>query len=324
MNFHLSKPLFIIIITLILSMFLTFTHRTSANDLNAFNDSKIGVLVLAHGAGPKWNNAIKEAVANVQGRFKKEIVFGMGEYDSIQQGINNLEKSMVKAIIVIPLFISSHSEMYRNIEYLLGLREEPDVLFWILMGGEETGDESGNGHDGHTDYKMDITTQVKFSVPYSMASAINYDISITKILEERIKELKISDYSKTSIFLLAHGPITEDDNKMWMLHLNIYPSSLSDEFPGANFFALTFRDDAPSFIRNKAIEKIREAIQKEKKTGKNVLVNPYLLAPGGREEELKKILENCGCTFYPKTLLPHKNISLWIEGQILGAKERLQ
>ena len=127
MNTWLSKPIFII--ALISSIFIACPDNGSAGDLNSFKDSEIGVLVLAHGAGPEWNKTIKEAIANVQGRFKKEIVFGMGDYDSMQNGINRLEKSEVKAIIVIPLFISSHSEMYRNIEYLLGKRDEPDVLF---------------------------------------------------------------------------------------------------------------------------------------------------------------------------------------------------
>ena len=191
------------------------------------------------------------------------------------------------------------------------------------MGGGETEAESGNEHDSHTGYKMDITTQVKFSVPYSVASPINYDDFIAEILAERIEELKISNYSGKSIFLLWHGPITEGDNKMWMLDLNLYAAFLSAQFRGADFFAFTFRDDAPSFIRDKAIKQIQKAILEEKNAGKDVLVIPYLLAPGGREEELKKILENCGCTFYPQTLLPHQNISLWIEKQIQKAKERL-
>ena len=191
------------------------------------------------------------------------------------------------------------------------------------MGGGETEAESGNEHDSHTGYKMDITTQVKFSVPYSVASPINYDDFIAEILAERIEELKISNYSGKSIFLLGHGPITEGDNKMWMLDLNLYAAFLSAQFRGADFFAFTFKDDAPSFIRDKAIKQIREAILEEKNAGKDVLVIPYLLAPGGREEELKKILENCGCIFYPKTLLPHQNISLWMEKQIRTEKELL-
>lgn len=127
MNTWLSKPL--LIIALISSIFLTLPAVSSANNSNNLNDSEIGVLILAHGAEKEWNKAIKEAVADIRGGFKKEIAFGMGDYDSIQNGINRLEKSGIKAIIIIPLFVSSSSEMYRNIEYLLGKRDEPDVLF---------------------------------------------------------------------------------------------------------------------------------------------------------------------------------------------------
>ncbi len=271
------------------------------------DDAEIGILVLAHGASPEWNKTIEKAVADVRGGYKKIVVFGMGDSTSIQTGIDALEKSGVKAIVVIPLFLSSHSEMYRNMEYVLGIREEPDVLFWILMsGGEE---------NGHTEHGADILERAKFSVPNAVAGAINYHPLIEAILAARNGEA-LGNKKDASIFLLAHGPISAEDNFAWLRDLNIYAAGLSGKFPGIRFFVRTFRDDAPSFIKDRAIRQIKETMEREKEVGRAVIVVPYLLAPGGREEEIKKIAGDCGCTVYLKTLLPHENISRWISEQI--------
>lgn len=295
-------------------LFALLISRASAGEIE---NSKIGVLILAHGAGPEWNEAIKDAVSKVNGSFRKIIVFGMGDAASIQSGIDSLEKFGVKAIVVVPLFVSSHSEMYRNLEYILGFREEPDVLFWMLMTGGDNGEEGE-----HAVHRTDHTKQVKFSVPYTLAPAINYHPLIAAILEERVREY--GEIRKgTSVFLVAHGPVSEDDNMMWLLDLNLYAVFLSGKFAGADFFTYTFRDDAPRFIRDRVIEKIREAVRGERNSGKEVVIVPYLLAPGGRESELRKILENCSCRILLKTLLPHANISSWIEEKIQEGKKNL-
>lgn len=283
----------------------------------ATEDTDIGVLVLAHGASPEWNRAVLEAVNNIRGNFKKEIVFGMGDASAIQRGIENLERLEVKSIVIIPLFVSSASEMYRNIEYTLGLRNEPDVLFWLLMTKDS---RMGDNHSGHN---IDIAAQVKFSVPYAAAPAINYHRLIASILEERLR--KTGAVGKdTGIFLVAHGPISEDDNKAWLRDLNLYADFLARKFRKARFFVHTFRDDAPLFIRDRAIEKIQSALRQNIASGKKVIVLPYLLAPGGRELEIQKIFGDCLCVIHSEPLLPHKNISLWIEKQVRSSLKRLR
>jgi len=118
-----------------------------------------GILVLAHGGDGKWNRYIEDAVIGVKGNFKKEIAFGMGDAVTIQREIDKLESAGIKKIVVIPLFLSSHSEMYRQVEYIFGLRDEPDILFWILMGDWQ---ESRAGHGAGSN----MLERVKFKVPY--------------------------------------------------------------------------------------------------------------------------------------------------------------
>lgn len=276
-----------------------------------------GVLVLAHGGGPEWDKAVTEAVMEARGGFPREIVFGMGDAEKIQTAINKFEKSGIKAIVVVPLFLSSSSELYRQLEYVLRLRDEPDALFTILM--KEKIKEGG--HHAKTEPASTVK-QVRFSVPFVLTKAINYDPLIASILAERIGELNLVP-SYLSVFLVAHGPVSGEDNKDWMISLRLYARNLSKQIKGVSVLTHTIRDDAPSFIKEMAQEIIIKNIREEKGKGREVAVIPFLLAPGGREEEIKRIFSECECRILAKTLLPHPNISLWIEQQIQTGKKKL-
>lgn len=276
------------------------------------SESETGVLVLAHGAGKEWNEAVLRAVDEVSGNYQKEVAFGMGDAGTIQPKINALQSRGIKRIVVVPLFLSSSSEMYRHIEYVLGLRKEPDALFLVLM---ENAPEHTHGH------MLDLTAQVKFSVPYRMATAINYEQLIAAILEERIRSIRF-DPARTSFFLLAHGPVSEEDNRGWFFLLSRYIEFLEKRFSHTKFLAFTFRDDAPAFIKKRAIHEIRNAAMYENAQRREVIALPFLLAPGGREMELEKILNNCRCRVHRQTLLPHRNISRLIERKVQSALSR--
>lgn len=276
---------------------------------DGLKESEIGVLLLAHGSGNEWNQNVKKALAEAQGQFKREVVFGMGEVRSIQYGIEKLETAKAKAIVVVPLFISSHSEMYRQIEYVLWIRNEPDVLFWLLM--EDMASGHGGGHQTH-ESKPDFLEQARFSVPHAVTSPINYDPLIAEIIVQNLNK----PGRKGSIFLLAHGPISEEDNKKWLQDLEKYSRYFSLKFPESSFFGLTFRDDAPEPIRNMAIRKIKDAVKRETSLGRKIIIAPFLLSRGGREMEIRKILAECECEIIPHTILPHPNVSVWIERQV--------
>jgi sirohydrochlorin ferrochelatase len=94
---------------------------------------EVGILVLAHGGSERWNQTVKRSVSFLEERFELEVVFTMGEPELIEEGINSLEKKGIKEIVVVPLYISSHSPIMRQIRYLLGFSEEfPErpIVMW--------------------------------------------------------------------------------------------------------------------------------------------------------------------------------------------------
>lgn len=306
---------FVIIMALMLSGCVYFRgpyihfHKTTPRE-TAVSESETGVILLAHGSGKEWNAAVADAFAKTGGAYKKELVFGMGSARDIQKSIDRLEASGARAIVVVPLFLSSHSEMYRHLEYILGLREEPDVLFMLLMGRHATANSDGHSGHGSSDAMLD---RVRFSVPYRMASPVNYDSVIAEILTDRLRGI----VAGSSVFLISHGPITAEDDLEWHRDLLQYVQYLSRAFPGSRFFGMTFRDDAPPFIRDNAVRKIQDAMRREIILGRRVVVFPFLLASGGRESEVGTIMRDCGeCVMIPLTLLPHPAMARYIAEKI--------
>src|SRR3989344_433427 len=127
---------------------------------------------------------------------------------------------------------------------------------------------------------------------------------------------------KTSVFLIAHGPVTENDTGAWLEDLSLYIRSLAQQHPSYSFFALTMRDDAPNFIKDSADKKIASAVRQEINGGKRVVVLPFLLSSGGREHEIRRILSGMEFTL-SSPLMPHSEILKWLSEQIDAGHRQL-
>ena len=50
-----------------------------------------GVLVMAHGGGPKWNGEVEASLAPLRSGYPLEIAFGMADAASLQAAVQRLE-----------------------------------------------------------------------------------------------------------------------------------------------------------------------------------------------------------------------------------------
>ena len=85
---------------------------------------KAGVLLLAHGGQPQWNERVNAVAASADQSQPTEVAFGMASRASIQGAVDKLVARGVTEIVAVPLFVSSHSSVITSTEYLLGLRAE--------------------------------------------------------------------------------------------------------------------------------------------------------------------------------------------------------
>jgi len=193
-----------------------------------------GIIVLAHGGNPRWDNEVRRASMQLAEMYPTRVVFGMAQAEKIQEAVTALEVLEVKRIVVIPLFISSHSELFRQIEYVLGLRAHPDRDFVEGMEramknplgfiwGKVSWDnipyalEMIRSHHGSKHSEERISTDT----PMVLLPALNNSSLIGDILEERTLELSTNP-SKETVIIVAHGPIRDDDDALWLADMERY------------------------------------------------------------------------------------------------------
>lgn len=259
-------------------------------------ESRVGVLILAHGGATTWNAQVQEAVVEADLGLPTEIAFGMGmeprEADRVREAVNRLTARGVHEILAVPFLISTHSSVYRQYEYLLGLRREPS---W-------------------PDHPV---KPVELTMPVRLVQALDDSPWTGEILLARALALS-EDPSREAVVLVAHGPEEEADNASWMEVMQRLGADLLARGGFAAFRAATLRDDAEPKIEEQAVRQLREEVS-SLSGSLRVLVVPLLISQGGIEEKIPECLKGLRYRFSGQGLLPHPYAARWIRERVESA-----
>jgi sirohydrochlorin cobaltochelatase len=254
---------------------------------------EFGVLVLAHGGTAQWNKTVKETVKKAELGCPTRIFFGMAnthaEVDQLQEDVEYLENKGVRSIIIIPLLVSSYSEVYRQWQYLFGLGIQP---------GFNT-----------TFFPLEKHVDIQFTEPF------NDDPIISLVLLDRAREISQHPENET-VLLVAHGPNDDPDNVKWLVMMRHLGDFIKER---GNFKAAegyTLRDDAPTETRGQAVDMLRARVAQINQQGGRVLVIPMLIAPGGIENKIGIALKGLDYTLNAKLMMPDDRICQWIRSKV--------
>lgn len=297
---------------------------------------KVGVLVLAHGGSDSWNQLVLDATKSIAKKYPVEVAFGMALPRTIQEGIDKLENKGVNKIVVVPLFISSHSFIIRQTEYLLKKRDvlaDPPIVMDHSSGGHHSSTNTHNaGHSNegsnHNEHgqphgeNKETLAQLNFQSEIIIAKALDDHPIVADILYSRVKELSTNPANET-VIIVGHGPNPEEDNKNWVkimenLAAQIQQKQKKDGTSSRFIFSVTVRDDADKEIYEQAKEHLRGLVRQAGKQG-DVLVVPLLLSKGGVEKGIVKRLEGLNYKWSGNTLLPDPKIEEFIEVSVKDA-----
>jgi sirohydrochlorin cobaltochelatase len=270
-----------------------------------------GVLLLAHGGQPQWNERVVDAARRVNDTMPTEVAFGMATRANIQSAVDKLTARGVTEIVAVPLFVSSHSSVITSTEYLLGLRAEApaDLAKFAKMNHGSHG-ATADPHAAHH-APADPASPVKTTAAIRMTPAFNRHPLIAAIATDRAKSISRSPASE-AVILVAHGPVPDDDNQRWLDDMAVLADHVRKSAPYAAVDYMTVRDDAGAAIRDAATKELRERVEAHRAAGRRVLIVPHLMSFGGIEKGLLARLEGLDYTMTTQALMPDDRVVEWV------------
>lgn len=264
-------------------------------------DASVGVLLIAHGAGPEWNAQVETiaSLTEVAGPIEVSYLMGPGaSANPFQQAAQRLVDQGAREIVVVPMLISSHSSHYGQIRYLAG----EDIELSETM---------------HHHLHMAGIEPASVNVPIRVAPAIDDSPEAAQVLAERALALADAP-GEQALFLIAHGPNSAEDNAEWLR--NLHPLANHVETAGGfrSVMVGTIRDDAPATVRAEAVRAIRAVIElQHEATGQPVVVVPVLISTGQvSREKIPRDLEGLPIVYSGDALLPHPGLARWVEARV--------
>jgi sirohydrochlorin ferrochelatase len=260
-------------------------------------DQSFGVLVMAHGGGPQWNNDVLAAVAPLENDYNIEVAFGMADAASMQEGVRQLEARGARHIGIVRLFISGES-----------FKERTEQILGLIPGAPTKPADAHAGHgEGHSMEFWRLDTQSSFALS---EQGLVEAPEMGEVLATRAATLS-KDAAREDVLILAHGSDDDAENERWLQQLNARADVVRKAQPFHAVQVETLREDWPD-KRAEAEQRIRAFVERAAKEGRRAVVIPFRVQGFG---PYAKVLEGLDYVCDGQGLIPHPSVTAWIEHQ---------
>ncbi|MBI4063417.1 MAG: hypothetical protein HY401_03860 [Elusimicrobia bacterium] len=275
--------------------------------LDNFKEGAVGILLMAHGGSPQWDQAVREAARPLRQKVPIDIAYGMADPATIQAAILKLESLGVRKVAVVRLFISGDSFKERT-EKILGLKPGATAK---PKDSDVSGHDEGHDHQGHDPDKMPLwRVETKSSFVMSEEGLMDDPWRMGEIVADRVAGLA-KNPSLESVILIGHGPAGDEENAKWLRQMTIVANQIRSTRHFRNVRVETLREDWPE-QRKSAEERIQRFVNEARDSGGIAIVVPFRLFGFG---PYAQVLEGIEYRADGKGLLPDPRITKWIENQ---------
>jgi sirohydrochlorin ferrochelatase len=267
------------------------------------NASSVGTLIVAHGGGPSWDARVDSLAAAVRtgGPVAVSLLMGPGAATHrFQDAAARLATQGAREIVVVPLFVSSHSDHIEQVRYLAGATDSLSETM-------------------HHHLAMAGITRPVHPVPMRVTAALDDSPQLARVLTDHARSLAPAPGGR-ALFLIGHGPNGAEDHAAWMRKLRPVADSVARWAGFRDVKVGLVRDDAPAAVRAEAVQQIRETIRLQHAlTGQPVVVVPILVSAGSvNREKIPVDLSGLPVLYDATPLLPHPAIAEWVAARVVG------
>lgn len=262
-----------------------------------------GVLLMAHGGSPAWNQAVLDTVASLGGARPIEVAFGMADADSLQGSLRKLEARHVKRVGVVRLFVSGESFLERT-EQVLGLRAGAPAK----ADAPPDPHAQHHAHGGHSMAFYRVATNASFALS---GDGLADAEGMGTVLADRAAAHSKAP-AKEDVLILAHGPGDDGENARWLAKLDTRAAVVRARAPFRRVEIETLREDWPD-KRKLSEARIRAFVARATKEGGQAIVLPFRVQGFGPYAE---VLKGLPYVADGEGLIPHEEVTKWIAREI--------
>jgi hypothetical protein len=261
---------------------------------------RFGVLLMAHGGPPEWNEAVLDSVKPLRAKYDIEVAFGMADAASLQESVQKLEARNVSRIGVVRLFVSGESFV-----------QETEQIFGLRAGAPAANGQHPihTGHPGHSMAFFRVKTNASFALS---AEGLADAPEMGQILADRAAALSKGP-AREDVLILAHGPGDDAENSRWIAKLDARAAVVRARAPFRRVQVETLREDWPD-KRVAAEKRVRSFVERASAEGGKAIVLPFRVQGFG---PYKSVLEGLDYTADGTGLIPHSEVTKWIERQVI-------
>jgi sirohydrochlorin ferrochelatase len=248
---------------------------------------KLGVLVLAHGYGKAGDEAFRNGLAPVAGKYPTAVAFGMSMTASrhVQQALDELAAAGADRIAVVPALSSSASDdQLRQWQYMFGLTDDPGYL---------------------------QTPRVTTKARVTWTPALEDHPLVIDMIADYAREMS-SDPGKELVVLVSHGPTLEADNARNLTLLGRIAARLKDQGGYSDVKVMSLQNDAPPEIRRANGLRLRRYVEDANRDGKRVIIVTNLQSPRSIQQQVEDDIAGTNYVFNTKGLVQHPNYARWV------------
>ena len=259
--------------------------------------NKFGVLVMAHGGTAEWNSGVEDSLDSLRSQYPVEIAFGMADAGSIENGVRKLEAQGVEQVGVVRLFVSGESWLQRTAQ-ILGIESGAPA---------KPTDHSAVNHTAMPMGFWKIDSDLQFHLSREGLSEAE---EMDQVLLSRVRALSFTPASEV-VVIIAHGPADDEENTRWISEIGDRTKLVKQEMNVNDVQVFTLREDWEE-KREGAEELIRKYVQEANANSLTPIVVPFRIHGFG---PYANVLAGLNYNADQKGLIPHSNVTIWIQNQ---------
>ena len=262
----------------------------------AASDRSYGVLLIGEGGDLNWKAAVAAIKKELTSKGRAfEFAQGPADAKEIQRAVDRIQDRGVKKLVVVPLYLSSFSDVVDEDRYLFGIREKPPAAFAAAlksMGAR-------------------VQARLKVKVPVVMTRALDDSDALVDLLAARARS-QSREPARETLILVGEAPNSPEALRDWTTSADALAEKVRQKAGLRGARAAALREGLDHKTRDSSEAEVHKLVATLASQGPAIVL-PLELSQGVVHIRLPRALEGAFARYESKPLLPDPKLADWVK-----------